>query len=302
MITRTEYAGWAHNVKLSNGRIELIATLDVGPRLLRFAFIDGANVMKEFPEHLGGCHEPDWVSRGGHRLWHAPEAIPRTYAPDNAPVSLEELDDFAIRLTPPPETANGIQKQLEVRMGAETDEVTVVHRLTNVGAWEITLAPWALSVMDAGGTAIIPLPEKRPHTEVLTPDFPLVLWPYTDLSDSRLSLGRRYITFAQDSAKGPAKFGMPLQLGWAAYLVHQTLFVKYFDYLPDAVYPDFGCSFEAFSNEAMLEVESLGPLAPLAPGETVEHVETWRIFANVPAITDEASIDRIIRPLVEQSA
>ena len=69
MITRTEYRGWAHNVKLSNGEIELVATLDVGPRVLRLAFLDGPNVFKEFSEQLGGSGEAEWLIRGGHRLW-----------------------------------------------------------------------------------------------------------------------------------------------------------------------------------------------------------------------------------------
>jgi hypothetical protein len=93
---------------------------------------------------------------------------------------------------------------------------------------------------------------------------------------------------------------MAQQLGWAGYVVHGQLFVKYFDYLPGETYPDAGCNFETFTNEEMLEVESVGPLITLEPGETVEHVETWRLFADVPAVADEESIDHFIRPLVEQ--
>jgi hypothetical protein len=249
---------------------------------------------------LGGTGEGEWMIRGGHRLWHAPEAKPRTYAPDNRPVELTEVDEFSMRLTPPIEAENGIRKQLEITMAAEDNIVVLTHRLTNAGPWSIELAPWALTVMTTGGLGIVGLPEKRPHTEVLTPDFPLVLWPYTDLRDSRLNLGTRYFTLAQDTSKGPLKYGMANMLGWAAYLVHGCLFVKYFDYDPTAVYPDADCNFETFTNEDMLEVESLGPLTLLEPGDTVEHDETWRLFTGVPPVTDEASIDRFIRPLVEK--
>jgi len=300
MITRTEYGGWKNNVKLSNGQIEMVATLDVGPRIIRFGAVGGPNVFKEYKEQLGGTGENEWMIRGGHRLWHAPEAKPRTYSLDNCPVELTELNEFSLRLTPSAEVENGIRKQIKITMGAEDNLVGLTHRLTNIGPWTIELAPWALTVMDAGGLGIVGLPEKRPHTEVLTPDFPLVLWPYTDLCDSRLDLGTRYITLKQDASKGPIKYGMVNALGWAAYLVHGCLFVKYFDYDPNAVYPDFDCNFETFTNEDMLEVESLGPITLLEPGDTVEHDETWRLFTNVPAVTDEASIDRQIRPLVEQ--
>jgi len=300
MITRTEYMGWKNNVKLSNDQIELIATLDVGPRIIRFGPVDGPNVLKNYTEQLGGTGESEWMIRGGHRLWHAPEAKPRTYALDNSPVEIEEIGDFGLRLNPPVETGNGIRKQIEISMAAEDNLVVLTHRLTNIGPWSIELAPWALTVTDAGGLCIVGLPEKRPHTEVLTPDFPLVVWPYTDFRDDRLGLGTRYITLRQDTSKGPIKYGMANILGWAACLVHDCLFVKYFDYDPTAVYPDFGCNFETFTNEDMLEVESLGPLTLLEPGEMIEHDETWRLFTGVPPVTDEASIDRHIRPLVER--
>lgn len=299
MIARTEYGGWANNVKLSNGQIELIATLDVGPRVIRFGFVGGKNVFKEFAPMMGGAGEGEWMIRGGHRLWHAPEGKPRSYALDNSPVALEELGPMSIRLTPAPEVENGIQKQIDIIMSDDANEVMVTHRLTNIGAWDILLAPWALSVMDAGGMAIVPLPPKQPHAAVLTPGFPLVMWPYTEMGDSRFRWGNRYITFTQDSSKGPGKFGMLLQEGWAAYLVHHTLFVKYFDLEPYAEYPDYGCNFETFSNEEMLEVESLGSLDVLEAGGVVEHVETWRLFKDIPAVADDDdSIDRIIRPLV----
>ncbi len=299
MITEIAYAGWQHALKLANDEIELVATLDVGPRIIRLGFIGGANVMKEFPDQLGGAGEAEWMIRGGHRLWHAPEAKPRTYALDNAPVHCEKLGDYGVRLTPSPEGENGLQKEIEITLAADTNLVTLTHRITNIGPWAIELAPWALTVTDAGGMVIVPLPARRPHTDVLTPAFPLVLWPYTDMTDSRLHFGSRYFTLAQDRAKSPTKFGMALEAGWAAALVHDVLFVKYFDYDPCATYPDFGCNFETFTNEEMLEIESLGPISLLEPGDTVEHDETWRLFANVPPVTDDEDIDRRIRPLVE---
>lgn len=299
MISRVEYGGWANTVKLSNGQIELVATLDVGPRIIHLGFVGGQNLFKNYPAQMGKAGEAEWQIRGGHRFWHAPEAKPRTYALDNSPVTMAEVDASTIRLTQEPESENSVQKIIDITMDDEENTIVVTHQLYNYGAWAIELAPWALTVMDVGGTCIVPLPEKRPHSQVLAPEFPLVLWPYTDMADSRLHWGTHYFTLSQDPAKGPTKFGMANQLGWAAYLLNGTLMVKYFDYEPCALYPDFGCNFETFTNEDMLEVESLGPLTVLEPGDMVEHVETWKLFANVPAITDEASIDAIIRPLVE---
>ena len=299
MISRVEYGGWKDNIRLANDQIELIITTEVGPRIIRAGFIDGANVMKNFTAQMGGKGESEWQIRGGHRLWSSPEGKPRSYSLDNSPVTVEELGPYGVRLISPPEVENGIQKEMEITLAAGDNHVTVVHRITNLGAWDIELAPWALTVLDEGGIEIVPLPEKRPHTEVLLPDFPLVIWPYMDMSDSRLRWGKRYITLKQDVTKSPTKFGMGNQLGWAAYLVHGTLLVKYFDYDPNCDYPDGGCNFETFTNEEFLELESLGPLTILEPGEAVEHVESWRLFNNITDVSSDEEIDCIVRPLVE---
>ena len=69
---------------------------------------------------------------------------------------------------------------------------------------------------------------------------------------------------------------------------------------PSRQYPDFGCSFETFTNNEFLEVETLGPLTKVTPGKTVELVEHWGLFRNVKidAVTDD-ELDRAIQPLVE---
>ena len=43
-------------------------------------------------------------------------------------------------------------------------------------------------------------------------------------------------------------------------------------------------------------MESLGPLAKLAPGQSVEHTEHWALVGDVQDFTDEAGIEKAIRP------
>jgi hypothetical protein len=297
-VEKVEYKGWKNNVKISNGKVELVATLDVGPRIIRYGFAGGENAFKEYADQLGKTGERDWQIRGGHRFWHAPEAVPRTYFPDNDPVKWEKLSDGGIRLTPPPETPHGMQKEIDLRLDPNSTRVTLVHRLKNIGTWPVELAPWALTVVAPGGIEIIPLPKKVPHGDSLLPNQLLVLWSYTDMSDPRYSFGAKYITVKQDSQRKSTKLGLRHPGGWVAYLRNGLLFVKRFDYEEGASYPDYGCNFETYTDQDMLEVESLGPMRKLEPGAAVEHREVWELHQNIPAITDEASIDRVILPLV----
>jgi hypothetical protein len=48
----------------------------------------------------------------------------------------------------------------------------------------------------------------------------------------------------------------------------------------------------------MLEMESLGPLAELAPGKSVAHEETWQLFRGVKPCRTEKDADRFLRPLI----
>jgi hypothetical protein len=76
------------------------------------------------------------------------------------------------------------------------------------------------------------------------------------------------------------------------------LFVKRFQWLAGVQYPDGGCNFETFSNEDMLEVESLGPIVTLGPGQTTSHEERWSLHRKLPSIKTEADVDLHIRKLL----
>jgi len=294
------YGGWPNCVKLSNGSIEVIATTDVGPRVIRFGFVGGQNLFKEWAGMLGKTGGGEWRIYGGHRLWHAPEAKPRTYWPDNDPVE-HTWDGKTLTLRPPLETDCGIQKEMHVTMDPAKAEVTVLHRLTNRNPWDVELAPWALTVMAAGGRAIYPHEPYLPHTEYLLPARPLVLWHYTNMADPRWIWGEKFFQLKQDpAATTPQKVGFLNKQGWAAYCLNGELFLKQFDPVPDAAYPDYGCNTETFTNGDMLEVETLGPLATLAAdGGSVEHTEVWSLH-KIDVGEDEAAIDAKVAPLARR--
>src|SRR5687768_16138822 len=67
MIEKVNYKGWKNNLRVSNGEVELILTLDVGPRVIHYGFVGGKNVFKQYSEQLGRSGEDKWQIRGGHR-------------------------------------------------------------------------------------------------------------------------------------------------------------------------------------------------------------------------------------------
>jgi hypothetical protein len=97
----------------------------------------------------------------------------------------------------------------------------------------------------------------------------------------------------------PQKLGHFNPHTWSAYLLGSDLFLKRHEADPARAYPDLGCSFETFTNDQVLEQETLGPLARLPYGATLEHIETWTLHRDIH-ITDwsDEALDEVLLPLV----
>jgi hypothetical protein len=281
---------------LSNGAVEVTVATDIGPRVVGYNFAGGENVLGEHPESSVTTEWGAFKPWGGHRLWTAPEAWPRSYAPDNDPVEFEREGERSCRLVREVERNTQVRKELTVTLDEEGSGVTLTHRVTNRGAWRVELGAWGLTIMRGGGVAVIPQEPYGPHPQNLLPARPLVLWPYTDMSDARFSFGRRFVRLRSDeSNEEPQKIGLANKVGWAGYVTGGTLFIKHFAYVDGATYPDYGCNNEFFTAGLFIEVESLSPLKQLEPGESIEHVERWHLFDGVNVSDDEASLEEVAR-------
>lgn len=294
---KINYGGWSNCIRLSNDESELIISTDVGPRIIYFGFTNQQNFFYLSPEDSGKIGGNNWRIYGGHRLWLAPEAMPRSYYPDNNPVSYT-CNAHTIKLTQAKEITTGIVKEMEITLSSDKNQVTVLHRLINQSLWHIELSPWALSALAQGGRAIIPQEPFGEGDDYLLPARPLALWHYTKMNDNRWMWGNKYIQAKQDpTVTSEQKIGVMNKLGWAAYYLNGELLVKQFKFDPNAVYPDFGCNNEMYINGDFLEVETLGPLTTLPPDGIVEHTEHWLLTEVVIDETEE-SIDTNMMPLV----
>jgi hypothetical protein len=298
------HAGWDRNLHFTNGHLELVATLDVGPRILHLSTPGGQNVFKTYPHELGGRGETEWMIRGGHRFWIAPEDLERTYQRDNHPVEHSQnpaTGEVVIESTQ--EAGGRILKTLGISVAPDAPRVTVRHTARNIDSAPLEFSVWALSVMAPRGIEIIPQPPLGEHPRDLLPNRSMILWPYTDLSDPRWRIGRDFFTLSQRSGLPPSKIGLAHRTRWIAYALGHSLFVKTFEYLEGEIYPDGGCNFETFTNADMLEIESLGPLRTLAPGEECTHIEHWSVLpfdTDISASTD-ADLAKTLAPLLERS-
>jgi hypothetical protein len=308
MLERISYRGWDNAYRLSNGVVELVVTADVGPRILFYGFRNGENLLHEVAEEAGKTGGSEFRLYGGHRLWASPE-VERTYYPDNTRVAVSQ-HGRATRFTAqreelPPGT--NLQKELEIELAATGSEVRITQRIRNDDQRSTTLAPWSPTMMGAGGRTILPLsPRIAQDKDHYLPVGVFSVWSYTDFADPRWVLGTSYIQL-RHLANPKGRFqeqmgGIYNSAGWGAYFREGYLFIKRAAVIGGARYPDFGCNFEVFTNPDFIELETLGPLVELKPGEVVEHVERWWLFAGVPGGENDTWIDAAVVPLVKQTA
>lgn len=257
--------------------LKIGVALDIGPRILYLGLDDEQfNLFNIVPGIQLETPDGTWRIYGGHRLWVAPEDFPRTYAPEDKPVHVD-VQGNSIVITGNPELPNNVLKRMRIEPGDRKNTLVITHEITNIGRWPLEYACWAISVMQSNGLAVIPIKPKHVDKRGLLPDRIISIWPYTRLNDPRLVFGEDYIILKHDPRiEKPIKIGAKANPPLSAYLVNKYLFIKHIK--PEEIkYPDHGVTVEVYANDKILELETLGPLRTVEPGESNKHVEKWEV-------------------------
>jgi hypothetical protein len=244
-----------------------------GPRVVSLRWRQGPELFAQLDPSLT-LHHPDrpYVLHGGHRLWVAPEVPALTYAPDDAPCEIS-ADGDGLVIEAAADTA-GFAKRISIK--PHNGGLDVEHRLTNAGPEPVQAAAWAITQVPLGGKATLPL-GRRADADTYQADRRLVLWPYTELHDERIS-------FDSDSAVVKATAGPRLKLGSGPavdrldYVRGTQRFTKTFDSAQgEQSWADLGAVAQVFCAQDCAELESLGPIVALEPGESTTHIECWSV-------------------------
>ena len=230
---------------LSDGRTEAAAALDFGIRIVHLSCAGKPNLFYSQPEDLsdGLKTEEGWRIYGGHRFWASPESS-RSYYPDNAPVACELLaDGVCLRTNRNPQT--------------------------------VQAAAWGVCTLRGGGTARIPFPGGVAGE--YTPGRVLSLWGQTSLADERLRFGPEEICARHLPLGTSLKLGVYTARGEiSAENLGQRLTVSC-EVHPIGQCADRGCNVELYLNHDVMELETLGMLAALSPGQSTRHTEHWTL-------------------------
>ena len=67
--------------------------------------------------------------------------------------------------------------------------------------------------------------------------------------------------------------------------------------LQKAEYYDFGSSCECYCNGDFLELETVGPIEVIEPGESATHTETWELYQDIDRPENEAAVQSLVEKL-----
>lgn len=303
-----DYKGYGKCLYVTNGTVDLIFTIDVGPRIVRYGFVNEQNILLDdylncvnmrptSTEQLRFYYGEDaWHSYfGGHRLIVAPEYYPRTYYPDNKPVPYEIIENGVI-LTPDEQKINELQMRMTVTLSESGPEVFLKHEITNTAKHNQEFAVWTPTLCNKGGVEIL-----RRNTSYLPfmPNQNIVTWKQTDFTADYLYLGKKFFTIANPVDES-LKLGFSLEHGEAHYVLNDDVFTKFYSpNYPNGVYTDMGCSYETYSCCNFTELETLGEYKTVGAGETSEHCEKWTLRKKPCDFDrkDEASIENMLSKL-----
>jgi hypothetical protein len=297
-ITACDWHGTA-GVKLTTASLELVAIHGQGPRIASLRLRRGAELLfwaddpEQYARPLPG--RGTWYLRGGHRVWVTRPGADEgedTYAPDNEPATCRRTRD-GFELTGAACPFTGTRRSLAVRI-VDDDTLEVDNRVENLGPMLYSCGVWGLTctLPSADCRYVIPMGDGSAWDCVTVVHFRK--WGGTQGQDS---FADDQFTFTDDALllrpAGRENKRMVQSASGAIVRIdheHDSTFGIRAPYDPQGRYP-LGTNIATYVGRGnfMVEMETMGPAHDLKPGQTVSHLETWRLRRGAIAETGAAA-------------
>lgn len=267
-IEKTTYGDGLEAYCLTHDNMEMIVVTSIGPRILSFKWEGGPNLL--FNDKSGGGYK-DWKIYGGGRMWTGPENE-ACYTPDNAPCEvIVDEDRFTVFGSI---EASGLQKSIEISPNLEGLGFRVDYVLRNTGEMLAAGNIWALTCVEPTGKVMTPWGEGSEAWATQMVRF----WRdwaghHTNIASPQWKLGQD--TFGIEPTGEEGKVGLYTESGFMAQLREDGTFIKTFEPIPEAEYPDGFCNIAFYTCDTFVEMETMSPKYTFVPGGEYVHSETW---------------------------
>jgi len=276
-----DFHGWPATA-LRNGRLEVVVVPAIG-RIMSLAFAGDGGASDPIWQHgqLGPALAPDengWINFGGDKAWPAPQSdweriVGKGWPPpatfDAKPYTALEGDPGQIELVSPVDAAYGMQVRRTVRL--ENDLLFVETAYKNVGGAPVRVAVWTITQLTSPDRVFALLPR--------TSSFPGGYKNLMPATPKDLRVDGRLLSLARDPAEKTMIASDADALLWVG--PGRDLAIEKVETHVDAGYmvrtaapgaPHVGGAHAQIytssdAAEPYVELELMGPLVDLAPGD-----------------------------------
>ena len=280
-ITEINYKDYGKCLKVTNDVVEVIISIQYGPRIVKYGFVNDINHFAESIEDKIVTSNGDYYIIGGHRFLYLTENENNIYIPDNKNVEYESIEG-GIRLIQPIEEHTYFNKIIEIIFEGDS-KLRVVHKIVSENHFNINVSIASITVMDSNGIELIPLDMK---CEGKLPNKSLVFWPYSNLKDQRVYFGDKYIAMkVNENIYDNFRLGFNMNFTRALYYSQNQLFVKEVKQREKTgeteEYPNMGSKYESYITKNYIEMQTNSPKSLLKANGCVEHEEIWNLYREV---------------------
>lgn len=299
-----DYFGYDDSIELSNDVCTVKLTPSVGGKIMSYQ-LNGKEALEIIPEEAGYRYDPDSEERifsGGGRFDFGLEArVPPRKELWVGPWQGEITGPRQATLTSPEHEGTGIQVIRVFTLARSGSHLSCEQILVNISDETKRYNHWSRTFGKGGGIVVIPLSDwsrYHYHYAMYEPEGRINIVPENDTISIRDNC--LVITGAPEFPK----LGMDSMEGWFSYLIpNDLLFVKKYPVFPNKLYGEripmtisiwYVENFRDFLTAT--ELEPIGPLETIAPGERVSFTEEWYLEDYVfPEDRDSLDIKDLVK-------
>lgn len=298
-VARVTMLNYPDCIELSNSDTRVVLCHHVGGRVLSYEH-KGTNILYlaageaswkpgiRKPEVSAGRFDvgPEMFQTRGHTLW-------------SGIWDVEITGDRSAKMTSKKDPGSGFLVTRDFSLARDSSHLTFTQTVTNLSDKTTRHCYWSRTFAVHGGSAIVPLTPEQSR-------FPSGYAMYNSgstinvrPSDPAIRREGNFLVITGPPAR--PKLGMDSTAGWVAYQTRQDLlFVKRYTVNPDKTYGEatginLSLWYPKASSLPTCEIEPIGPMERLAPGESASFTVHWWLLDHPhPEKIDPEKISKIV--------
>jgi hypothetical protein len=298
LITQNSYQGC---IELSNGTTRVVLEPNLGGRVLVYE-LKGNNVLYIDPQLNGWIYKPgDKIEPSAGRFDIGPEfTVPSHPALWFGKWTGKITGPREAELISQKDTATGVQLVRKFKLADNSSFLEVTQVIKNVGNQVRRYGHWSRTFVEGGGISLTPLNPNSKYPKGYIIYGPGNIMNFLPDNEDNIRVRNGILEIIGTPSR--PKFVMDGDAGWLAYLTNDNqLLIKKYTVYPDRVYPEIAASTTSiyYFKEQFCEVEPLGPMETLKPGEEVSFTERWFLLDYPYPANKFADLDDILRIIKE---